>query len=192
MIYICQESITRELIVLPAAFIFIAIVWMYLKYRGKQPRLLIPELPAEIPSQDVTDLSDEDREKANFFWDFMNAFAFDFERAGHPVQYRQFVDLLKYAPSASLRIFACKNLGSSKHLRKYTLDKVLRDEIIEIVLKNVTSEINVTNNYIKLLLQLPLKSDEIDDIINKMRKTPVKSDVTENYITKLRTLRTTL
>ena len=104
-----------------------------------------------------------------FFWEFLDKFKEDFENRGHPLQYRQLIDLLRDGPIWDLKIFSAETLKESKHLQKYSTDSVLRREIYEIVIENLKSTETVDKSataLTSLLLSLPLTQAEMVEIIS--------------------------
>ncbi len=161
---IADSGIIRDLLILPVVIMFLMIMLMYLKYRKRQPHFLIPQLPDPVPKRDFTELEDDERKFAAEFWEYMDAVAYDFEKTGHPLQYRQFIDLLRYAPSADLKIFSAQVLTNSKHLQLYANDAELRSEILQIIEEKALESDEISEAYFKLLLKLPTTQSEKEDI----------------------------
>ena len=177
-----NQDITRELLLIPAVIMFFIIIWMYLRYRGKQPRYLIPKLPDPVPPRDFSHLTGDDLKFASDFWEYMHVFAIDFESRGHPLHYRQLVDLLQYAPSSDLKVYAAEVLKSSKHLKLYTGDAELRNEMLDVLLKNILDSDEVTEAYSELLLEIKTYDDEKEKIIESLNKKLPSTSPTQKQI----------
>jgi len=165
-------------------------VWVYVKFRRSQPSIYIRNLPTPVPPKDYSILPSENQDEARFFWEFLDKFKEDFEKKGHPLQYRQLIDLLQYGPIWDLKTFSAETLKESKHLRKYASDSVLCREIFEIIIENLKS-IKTTDESTSalnsLLLTLPLTQADTKEIISIFEQESKRfSYDIENLIVKLK------
>ena len=177
-----NQDITRELLVIPAAILFLVIIWMYLRYRGKQPRFLIPKLPDPVPPRDYSHLGGEELRFASEFWEYMHVFAIDFESRGHPLHYRQLLDLLQFAPSADLKVYAAEVLKHSRHLKLYTNDSELRTEMIDVILKSILESDKITEAYSELLLEIQIYDDEKEKILETITEKLPSASPTQKQV----------
>ena len=189
-VFFCEITIWKFLQVAFFLLMMLLFVWIYVKFRRSQPNIYIRNLPEPVPPRDYSVLAYENQEEARFFWEFLDKFKEDFEKRGHPLQYRQLIDLLQYGPIWDLKTFSAETLKESKHLRKYSTDSVLRREIFEIVIENLKSTEAVDKSapaLTSLLLSLPLTHADMLEIISIFEQESKRfSYDIENIIVKLK------
>jgi len=168
-------------------------IWIYVRFRRSQPQVYLRSLPDPVPPRDYKDLSSEDRDDAKVFWEFLQSFKEDFEKVGHPLQYRQLIDMLQHGPIQDLKDFGAETLVDSKHLSNYTKDEELRREIYEIILKNAENDSLSEDSiitYEKLLLSIPLTNQEAEKIINIIEQdSKILYSIFGNTVVKLKKLK---
>ncbi|MCD4657620.1 MAG: hypothetical protein K8S87_08765 [Planctomycetes bacterium] len=185
----CTITIWKFLQIAFFLLMMLLFVWIYIKFRRSQPAIYIRNLPSPVPPRDYSSLPVENQEEARFFWEFLDKFKEDFEKTGHPLQYRQLIDLLQYGPIMDLKIFSAETLLVSKHIKKYAADSVLRKEIYENIIENLQSNEKTEQSasaFTSLLLVLPLTQKEMLEIISIFEQESKISYIIEDVIVKLK------